>query len=81
MVIEIQKTEYLGNYKIRLTFSDNNEKVIDFEPFLKKAKNPMTRKYLDIDKFKDFQLEYGDLTWGDYEMCFPIWDLYEGKIE
>ncbi len=81
MVIEIQKADYLGDYKIKLTFSDNDEKVVDFEPFLKNAKNPMTQKYLDINKFKDFQLEYGDLTWGDYEMCFPIWDLHQGKIE
>jgi hypothetical protein len=25
-------------------------------------------------------LDYGDLMWGDYEMIFPIADLYRGEI-
>lgn len=40
----------------------------------------MTKNYLVESNFKKFRLEYGDLLWGDYEMCFPIWDLYTGKI-
>lgn len=40
----------------------------------------MTKKYLDKNLFQSFSLEYGDLIWNDYEMCFPIWDLYEGDI-
>jgi len=23
---------------------------------------------------------YGDIVWNDYELCFPILDLYEGNI-
>ena len=38
MIIEIKKAEYLSGYKIRLAFSDNNEKVVDFETFIKNAK-------------------------------------------
>jgi DUF971 family protein len=78
--IEIKNAEYLSNYKIRISFSDGNTKTIDFEYFLRKAKNPMTVKFLDMKKFKNFKIEYGDLLWGDYEMCFPLWDLYEGRI-
>lgn len=40
----------------------------------------MTKKYLDKELFKSFTIAYGDLIWNDYEMCFPIWDLHEGKI-
>ena len=40
----------------------------------------MTRKFLDINEFKKFKIEYGDLVWNDYEMCFPIIDLYEDNI-
>ncbi len=80
MVISIQKANYLGKYKIKFQFSDGTEKVVDFEVFLKKAKNPMTKKYLDKKLFQSFSIEYGDIIWNDYEMCFPIWDLYEGKI-
>jgi len=80
MVISINKAEYVGDYKIKFLFSDGNERLIDFSHFLNTAKNPMTRKYLDKNLFKKFSIDYGDIIWNDYEMCFPIWDLHEGKI-
>ena len=80
MVVSIDRAEYLGGYKIKLDFSDGVSQTIDFENFLKAANNPMTRKYLDKEKFKSFSIEHGDIVWNDYELCFPIWDLYEGLI-
>jgi len=80
MVISIEKAEYIGDYKISFSFSDGIERVIDFDRFLKNAKNPMTKKYLDKQLFEKYTIEYGDIIWNDYEMCFPIWDLHEGKI-
>lgn len=80
LIIEITKANYLGDYKISLQFSDGKKTTIDFSSFLGEARNPMTTKYLDFQKFKNFRIEHGDLLWGDYEMCFPIWDLYQGKI-
>jgi hypothetical protein len=53
---------------------------IDLSAFLNTAKNPKARKYLGKRLFRNFKLEYGDIVWNDYEMCFPIWDLYEGKV-
>jgi DUF971 family protein len=80
MVISIIKADYVGEYKIKFSFSDGVERLIDFSNFLKNAKNPMTKKYLKKPLFKRFSIEYGDIIWNDYEMCFPIWDLHEGKI-
>lgn len=80
MVISIHKAYYTEDYKIKFIFSDGMEREIDFSGFLKNARNPMTNKYLDIQLFKNFSIEYGDIVWNDYELCFPIWDLYEGKI-
>jgi len=80
MVISIDKAEYAGDYKISLLFSDGVERLIDFFDFLNNARNPMTRKYLDKKLFKNYSIVYGDIIWNDYEMCFPIWDLHEGKI-
>jgi hypothetical protein len=80
MVISITKAEYISDYKIKFYFSDETEKIIDFEGFLSTSKNPMTRKYLDLNLFQDFQLEYGDIVWNNFDLCFPIWDLYEGKV-
>ena len=77
---EITKAEYISGYKIRLTFNDGKVHVMDFGPFLKKAHNPDTTDYLDLTKFKTFRVEDGDLMWGDYQMIFPIMDLYRGEI-
>jgi hypothetical protein len=80
MVISITKAEYLQNYQIKFSFSDGVERTIDFSAFLQNARNPMTTKYLDKNLFVNFTIEYGDIIWNDYEMCFPVWDLHEGKI-
>lgn len=80
MVIAINNADYVGEYKIKFLFSDGIERMIDFSDFLKNAKNPMTKKYLDKKLFKNYSIDYGDIIWNDYEMCFPIWDLHEGKI-
>ena len=80
MVFSINKADYIGEYEIMFSFSDGVERLIDFSGFLKSAKNPMTKKYLDKQLFKKFSIDYGDIIWNDYEMCFPIWDLHEGKI-
>ena len=80
MTISIQKANYLGEYRINFLFSDGIEQTIDFSNFLGKAKNPMTKKYLDKKLFQSYSIEYGDISWNDFEMCFPIWDLHKGTI-
>ena len=80
MSIDIKKAEYLNGYRIKLTFSDSNIQIVDFKEFLQKSQNPTTRKYLNINKFKDFKIVCGDLVWHDYELCFPIIDLYENTL-
>ena len=80
MVVSIQDARYKGDYTIEFSFSDGVQRNIDFSTFLKSARNPMTKKYLDKELFQSFSIEHGDLIWNDYEMCFPIWDLHEGSI-
>ncbi len=80
MEISIVKAQYLNDYKIKLLFSDGVEQVIDFKNFLSNAKNPMTKKYLNFSRFKNFKIKFGDIEWNDYELCFPLWDLHEGDI-
>lgn len=79
-VIAITAAEFVSGYRLRLRFNDGKERVVDFEPFLRRSLNPMIRAYLDPAKFRQFSLEYGDLRWNDYDLCFPIADLHEGRI-
>lgn len=78
--LAITRAEYVAGYQIRLTFNDGRRRVVDFESFLAKARNPDTTDYRDREKFKRFRIEDGDLVWGDYQMIFPIADLYHGEI-
>jgi hypothetical protein len=79
-VIDIVRAEQVSDYKLKLHFSDGMEQVVDFEPFLRGSRNPMIREYLDRKKFANFRLEYGEVIWEDYGLCFPVADLYENRI-
>jgi len=78
--LEVIEAKYVSGYKLRLTFNDSVVRVVDFGPFLAKARNPDTTDFRDLKKFKSFHIQDGDLMWGDYQMIFPIMDLYRGSI-
>ena len=78
--IDIIRAKHVGGYKIHLWFSDGKRHIVDFEPFLKSARNPMSVKYRDLENFRQFSLDYGNLHWNDYEMCFSTDDLYNNAI-
>lgn len=78
--LEITEAKYVSGYKICLTFNDGTKRIMDFGPFLRKARNPMLTKYRRLKEFKSFHIQDGDLMWGDFEMIFPISDLHCGEI-
>jgi hypothetical protein len=64
-VIAIVRAEYRGGYKIHLWFSDGKNHIVDFEPFLMSARNPMSAQYRDLEKFRQFRLVYGNAATQD----------------
>ncbi len=79
-LIEIVKAEYLEGFSLRLWFNDGSHRIVDFGTFLRTARHPSLQKYRAVSRFKKFRILYGNLDWNDYEMCFPVADLYEGKV-
>ena len=79
-IIDITNAEYEPPYAIRLRFSDGFEQTVDFEPFLRSAQHPDIRKYLDQSLFQSFAIVNGRLDWNDYDLCFPMQDLYENTL-
>jgi hypothetical protein len=79
-VVEIVSAKYSGEYKVQISFNDGHVQIVDFEPFLRSSLNPLIRKYLDPVLFEQFSVEGGDLQWNDYDLCFPIADLYENNL-
>lgn len=80
-VINILHAEWERDYRIRLDFDDGTHQTVDFLPFLRRAVHPAIRAYLQPELFRAFRLEYGELVWGDYELCFPIIDLYRNCLD
>ena len=78
--INIISAIQIGDYSIRLVFDDNTLQDVDFKSFLMHSHHPDIRNYINPENFATFRVEYGELVWGDYELCFPIIDLYRNTI-
>ncbi len=79
-LIEIKSAKYIGDYAVRILFSDGVNLLVDFKPFLESSLHPAIKKYLNELNFKNFKIIDGNLNWNDYDMIFPINNLYEGKL-
>lgn len=78
--LNITSAVWVSGYVLEITFSDGFSHKVDFRPFLEESVQPEIRKYLDLDAFKAFTIDYGNLLWNDYDLCFSIGDLYAGEI-
>jgi hypothetical protein len=72
---------YIHAYMIKIEFSDNTSRIIDFGPFLKDNHHPQWEKYNSIGNFKKFKIENGNLVWGrNWDLIFPVSGLYSGNL-
>ena len=78
--VEIFSAEYKKDYALKVLFSDGTEKVIDFKPFLSRSLHPSIAKYQDKSLFANFKIVSGNLNRNDFDLIFPIEDLYNGEI-
>jgi DUF971 family protein len=79
-IIEVISTRYIGDYAIRIAFSDGTNRLVDFRSFLESSLHPSIKKYMDETLFKEYKIIDGNLNWNDYDMIFPIEDLYKGAL-
>jgi hypothetical protein len=61
MPLRVKEAHYVPRYKVDVTFSDGHRRIVDFEPFLKKATNPMFTRYKNVRQFKQFRIDHGGL--------------------
>ncbi len=79
-LVRVVSANYVGDYTIHITFSDGFQRIVDFKPFLSKSIHPSIKKYNDEIFFSKFSIADGNLNWNDYDLIFPIADLYNGEI-
>ena len=80
-VVNITGVKLTGTYTLCLEFDDGAVQTLDFLPFLSRSIHPAIRAYLEPDRFASFRIEYGEVVWGDYDLIFPVADLYCNRIE
>ena len=78
--INITAVEQVDDYALRLSFDDGVVQTVDFKPFLSLSRHPDIRVFLEPSRFAAYRIEYGELVWGDYDLCFPIADLYHNHL-
>jgi len=79
--ISIIKAEYLNDYKIKLFFNEGSSRIIDFNSFFFHNSHPQYDKYKRIPLFKKYKIVMGNIVWGkDWDLIFPVYDLYKEKI-
>lgn len=80
--ISVKEAKYLNEFKIKILFNDNRRRIVDFSTFLRSHSHPQFNKYKQQECFKKFKIENENVVWGkDWDMIFPLYDLYRGEIK
>lgn len=79
--ISVNEVKYIEEYKLEIIFTDDKKKVVDFKQLFNTHSHPQYDKYKKTENFKRFKIENGNVTWGkDWDMIFPVYNLYQGKV-
>lgn len=79
--ISVIEANYLNGLSLEIVFNDYKKKQVDFSGFFETHSHPQYNKYKKVENFKKFKIENGNVVWGkDWDMIFPVHDLYIGKI-
>lgn len=71
---DLIEAEYVGLYKIKCTFKDGKEGIVDLSRYRKKG--GVFSRFSDPEYFKNFHVDNGVLAWGDGEIDIAPETLY-----
>jgi len=74
MYFHIINADYLDNYKIELTFNNQRKGIVDLEEYVREGE--VFQNLRDIDKFRNYKVDYGTLTWENGEVDIAPETLY-----
>lgn len=80
--LEVKNATYLDGYRLSIAFNDGKKKIVDFSGFISQNNKQALSKYKNINYFKKFKIEEGNIVWGkNWDLIFPVSQLYNGKID
>ena len=74
MYFDVVDAKHVGDYRIELAFADGSRGTVDLSDYPDEAN--VFRRFLDVEYFKSFRIEYGSLVWGDDELDIAPEALY-----
>lgn len=65
MLHKVKKVEYVKDYKLKLTFNDKKQKIVDLKKFSKDGPESVFYPFRDIEFFKSVKLDkaFGTIIW------------------
>jgi hypothetical protein len=57
------ETDYVEDYKIRVTFNNGESGTIDLKDVIYDDKRPIFRELVDITEFRQFEVDFGTIVW------------------
>ena len=80
--IAVTRADYIDGLSLRVFFSDNTSRVIDFGTFIARHPHPQYNRYAEPSLFRQFTIRCGNLIWGKHaDLSFPLEALYFGDLE
>ena len=62
-MIYLIEAQYIKDYKIKLRFNDDKEGIVDLGEVMLNDHRKDFSESLDLNRFKEFNLEYNTLVW------------------
>nr|VFK63420.1 MAG: Protein of unknown function (DUF2442) [Candidatus Kentron sp. UNK]VFK71653.1 MAG: Protein of unknown function (DUF2442) [Candidatus Kentron sp. UNK] len=62
-MLAINHAEYVGDYRIRLSFNDGREGIANLEKTLFHDKRPIFSNLKEKSNFRAFKLDHGTIVW------------------
>lgn len=80
--VAVTRAEYVDGLSLRVFFSDDTVRVIDFGDFIVRHPHPQYNKYQKPALFKQYTIRSGNIIWGKHaDLSFPVEALYYGDLE
>ncbi len=79
--LSVVKVKPLAGHILEISLNDSHTSIVDFAPFIFGVCHPDYEQYRSVESFLTFEIEDGNLNWGDYTMIFPVENLYSNRFD
>ena len=62
-MVWILNAEYVEDYKIHVTFNNDESGIIDLKEVILNDKRPIFRELSDANKFRQFKVDFDTIVW------------------